>query len=185
MCGAFLIAGWTADHEITFWVQKVISVLVVLSRIENKWDILGHKTTSITQPVPCKKRFQQTEKADRSVEFWISQIIHVWCLLWRMNRRGRLPWHFRISLRIRYTLRSGSIQECIDHTIDKTKSPAWAGLFRQSEPPIQADSEAFLCLILISDKKWTKICEDIFRKTRRRTPQGCRLARTTTKYCGK
>ena len=40
-------------------------------------------------------------------------------------------------------------------------------------------------LILISDKKWTKICEDIFRKTRRRTPQGCRLARTTTKYCGK
>ena len=42
-----------------------------------------------------------------------------------------------------------------------------------------------LSLILISDKKWTKICEDIFRKTRRRTPQGCRLARTTTKYCGK
>ena len=39
--------------------------------------------------------------------------------------------------------------------------------------------------ILISDKKWTKICEDFFRKTRRRTPQGCRLARTTTKYCGK
>ena len=27
--------------------------------------------------------------------------------------------------------------------------------------------------------------KDIFRKTRRRTPQGCRLARTTTKYCGK
>ena len=42
-----------------------------------------------------------------------------------------------------------------------------------------------LSLILISDKKWTKICEDIFRKTRRRTPQGCRLAKTTTKYCGK
>ena len=40
-------------------------------------------------------------------------------------------------------------------------------------------------LILISDKKWTKICEDIFRKARRRTPQGWRLARTTTKYCGK
>ena len=39
--------------------------------------------------------------------------------------------------------------------------------------------------ILISDKRWTKICEDIVRKTRRMTPQGCRLARTTTKYCGK
>ena len=46
-------------------------------------------------------------------------------------------------------------------------------------------ARSVFCFILISDKKWTKICEDIFRKTRRRTPQGWRLARTTTKYCGK
>ena len=42
---------------------------------------------------------------------------------------------------------------------------------------------AFL-LILIPDRKRTWIYKNNSRKTRRRTQQGCRFARTTTKYCG-
>jgi len=42
---------------------------------------------------------------------------------------------------------------------------------------------AFL-LILIPDRKRAWIYKNNSRKTRRRTHQGCRLVRTTTKYCG-
>ena len=40
-----------------------------------------------------------------------------------------------------------------------------------------------MTLILVFNRKKTTIIEDDFCKTRRRTPLGWRLARTTTKYC--
>ena len=56
--------------------------------------------------------------------------------------------------------------------------PKHGFFYRLTHPP----RDAFF--ILVFNRKKTIIIEDGFRKTRRRTPLGWRLVRTTTKYCG-